>query len=61
MRAIRGGGNWEEDDCFVDIDNALDPEGAARCGMTFLGVAGRPPVITRSGRAMKPGVKSTLW
>ena len=39
----------------MDIDDVLDPEGAAGYGMTCLGVPGRPPVITRSGRAVKTG------
>ena len=49
-----GGGNWEEDS-FVDADDFLDPEGAAGCGIARLGVVERPPVITRSGRAVKTG------
>ena len=50
-----GGENWEEEDSFVDADDFLDPEGAAGCGIARLGVAERPPVITRSGRAVKTG------
>ncbi len=50
-----GGENWEEEDCFVDIDDVLDLEEAAGYGMDCLGVPGRPPVITRSGRAVKTG------
>lgn len=46
--------NWEEDS-FVDADDFLGPEGAAGCGIARLGVAERPPVITRSGRAVKTG------
>ena len=50
-----GGGNWEEEDSFVDTDDFLDPGGAAGCGIARLGVSERPPVITRSGRAVKTG------
>ena len=46
---------WEEEDYFVDIDDLLDQEGAAGCGVARLGVLERPPVITRSGRAVKTG------
>ena len=49
------GGNWEEGDAFVDSDDFLDPEGAAGCGVARLGAPERPPVITRSGRAVKTG------
>ena len=44
---------WEEEDSFVDIDDLLDHEGAAGCGVARLGVLERPPVITKSGRAVK--------
>ena len=50
-----GGENWEEEDSFVDADDFLDPGGAAGCGIARLGVVERPPVITRSGRAVKTG------
>ena len=40
----------------MDTDDFLDPEGAAGCGIARLGVVERPPVITRSGRAVKTGL-----
>ena len=39
----------------MDTDDFLNPEGAAGCGIARLGVAERPPVITRSWRAVKTG------
>ena len=50
-----GGENWEEEDSFVDIDDVLDLEGVTECRISRLGVPERPPVITRSGRAVKTG------
>ena len=50
-----GGGNWEDEDSFVDTDDFLDPWGAVGCGIARLGIAERPPVITRSGRLVKTG------
>ena len=48
-----GGEIWEEEDSFVDIDDLLDQEGEAGYGVACLGVLERPPVVTRSGRAVK--------
>ena len=53
--SVSGGENWEEEDSFVDADDFFDPEGAAGCEIARLGVVERPPVITRSGRAVKTG------
>ena len=53
--SVAGGEGWEEEDSFVDADDFFDPEGAARCGIACPGVVERPPVITRSGRAVKTG------
>ena len=39
----------------MDADDFLDPEGAAGCGIARLGVAERPPIITRPRRAVKTG------
>ena len=39
----------------MDADDFLDPEGASGCGIARPGVVERPPVITRSGRAVKTG------
>ena len=39
----------------MDADEFLGPEGAAGFGIARLGVVERPPVITRSGRAVKTG------
>ena len=50
-----GGGNWEEEDYFVDIDDVLDPEGATECRISRLGVPERPPVVTGPGRVVKTG------
>ena len=50
-----GGEIWEEEDSFVDIDDLLDQEGEAGYGVAHLGVLERPPVVTRSGRAVKTG------
>jgi hypothetical protein len=49
------GENWEEEVSFVHIDDVLDPEGAAERRIACLDVAERPPVVTRSGRAVKTG------
>ena len=50
-----GGENWVEEDSFVDADDFLGTEGAAVCGIARLGAVERPPVITRSRRAVKTG------
>ena len=39
----------------MDIDDLLDQEGEVGCGVARLGVLERPPVIIRSGRAVKTG------
>ena len=39
----------------MDTNDFLNPEWAAGYGIACLGVAEKPPVITRSGRVVKTG------
>ena len=45
----------ESERSSVDIGNTLGPDGSPARRILFLGVAQRPPVVTRFGRVVKVG------